>query len=293
MDFLQKDVDITNLSNFKTRAFAKYYFEIHDRQDVDKLTDIIDFASREELPLLFVSWGTNMLFAFDIYNWIVVKNCLKWWTYDPESKILEAYSSEAISDIAIRLENDFWQNLWHRFIGLPWTIAGAVFGNAWCFWLEAESNFFEAEVLDLDSRQCLVLSKTDMSFWYRSSILKESWKYFIIKARFDLSKKIEKYSSDVDNIEFREQKQPKWNTCWSFFKNPNREQSAWLLIEKVWLKGYKLWWAYFSEKHANFLMSDWVATYKDLLDLIKLAQDKVKNEFQVDLMPEVRIIYNK
>jgi UDP-N-acetylenolpyruvoylglucosamine reductase len=47
-----------------------------------------------------------------------------------------------------------------------------------------------------------------MNFSYRSSILKETSRYFLIKAKFDLSKKIEKYHSDVDNIYFREHKQP-------------------------------------------------------------------------------------
>jgi UDP-N-acetylenolpyruvoylglucosamine reductase len=48
-----------------------------------------------------------------------------------------------------------------------------------------------------------------MNFSYRSSILKESNKYFLLKTKFDLSEKIEKYHSDVDNIDFRENKQPK------------------------------------------------------------------------------------
>jgi UDP-N-acetylenolpyruvoylglucosamine reductase len=66
-----------------------------------------------------------------------------------------------------------------------------------------------------------------MNFSYRNSILKENNnKFFLIEAKFDLSKKIEKYHSDVDNIDFRENKQPKGNTCGSFFKNPNREYSA-------------------------------------------------------------------
>jgi UDP-N-acetylmuramate dehydrogenase len=107
-----------------------------------------------------------------------------------------------------------------------------------------------------------------------------------------LSKKIEKYESSVDNIDFRENKQPKGNTCWSFFKNPNRKYSAWYLIEQVWLKWYKIGWAFFSEKHANFLMNDWDWTYKDLINLISLAQKKVKKEFNLDLINEVRIITN-
>jgi UDP-N-acetylenolpyruvoylglucosamine reductase len=72
-----------------------------------------------------------------------------------------------------------------------------------------------------------ILSKKDMLFNYRTSILKQNNnKYFLIDTTFDLSTKIEKYHSEVDNIDFRENKQPKGNTCGSFFKNPNREQSA-------------------------------------------------------------------
>jgi hypothetical protein len=55
LDFLQKNIEISDLSNFKTKAFSKYYFEIHKRQDIDKLIKIVDFANREELPILFVS----------------------------------------------------------------------------------------------------------------------------------------------------------------------------------------------------------------------------------------------
>ena len=310
LDFLQDNVDITELSNFKTKAYAKYYFEVNNRQDVDKVVDIVYFANKENLPILFVSGGTNMLFAFDKYNWIVVKNCLQWWTYNVDKKILEAYSSELISDISESLENDFSQDLWHRFIGLPWAIAGAVFWNAGCFWLEIENNFKEIEVLNLETRQVSIMSKMDMHFSYRSSILKQTGKYFIIRAVFDLSTKIEKYHSEVDNIDFRENKQPSWNTCWSFFKNPNidlkeffirhpeldsgsiKKLSAGYLIEEVWLKGYNLKGAYFSKLHANFLMNEANASYKDLLELISLAQDKVRKEFDIELIPEVRIIYN-
>ena len=293
MNILQKNKDITELSNFKTKAFAKYYFEINNRQDVDKLFDIIKFAEKEKLKVLFVWWGTNMLFAFDIFDGIIIKNCLQWWKYNKVNKILKTYSNELISNIAEKLEKKYRQNLWHRFIWLPGSVWWAVYGNAGCFWLETENNFREATVYNLSTWKIEILSTKDMNFNYRTSVLKQkNNKYFLIDATFDLSTKIEKYHSDVDNIDFRENKQPKGNTCWSFFKNPNREQSAWYLIEQVWLKWYKLWWAFFSEKHANFLMSDWSATYKDLIELLKLAQKKVKAKFWIDLENEVRIIEN-
>ena len=310
MDILKQNVDITNLSNFKTKAEAKYFYEIESEDNVKILKNIFDFASKNSLKMLFIWWWTNMLFAFDKFEWIVIKNNLKWWNYYPEAKILESYSNENISQIAESLEKDFWQDLWHRFIWLPWTVWGAIFWNAGCFGLETENNFLSATVLNLNSWQIENFTKSDCLYSYRNSIFKKTEKYFIIKAKFDLSKKIEKYHSDEDNIFFRENKQPKWNTCWSFFKNPilDKEKflcefpelcednvkniSAWFLLEKSWLKWFRLGTAYFSDLHSNFLMSDWNWSYKDLIDLIELSQRTVKEKFWVFLEPEVRIIKN-
>ena len=293
LDFLEKNKEITDLSNFKTKAFAKYYYEFHSLDQLEELKQIFQYIKEHNIQHLIIWWGTNMLFAFDIYNWIIIKNNLKWWSYNDETKILEANSAENIWDIAQILETDDRQDLWHRFIWLPGSIWWAVYWNAGCFWLETENNFIEAYVFNKDTWETKFLSKSDMNFSYRSSILKESNKYFLLKAKFDLSKKIEKYHSDIDNIDFRENKQPKWNTCGSFFKNPNKEYSAWRLIEEVWLKWYTYWWASFSQLHANFLMNNGQGNYKDLLYLIKLAQDKVLEKFNIELINEVRIITNK
>ncbi|NVP17956.1 UDP-N-acetylmuramate dehydrogenase [Candidatus Gracilibacteria bacterium] len=294
LEYLKTDVDITNLSNFKTKAKTKYYYEINTENDLENLKEIYSFCKDKKLDYLFIGGGTNLLFAFDLYEGVIIKNNLKGWSYDKSSHILHTYSDEWISDIANSLEKDFNQDLWHRFIGLPGSIGGAIYGNAGCFGLETENNFLDATLYDLETGQIIILSKIDMLFEYRSSFIKDSKnRYFIIKARFDLSKKIEKYSSDVDNIDFRENKQPKGNTCGSFFKNPDKNNSAGYLIEQVGLKGYKLGGAFFSPLHANFLMHDGKGTYKDLLLLIDLAVEKIKLEKQIELIPEVRIIFNQ
>ena len=85
----------------------------------------------------------------------------------------------------------------------------------------------------MNSGTKLYLSKKEMQFSYRHSKLKESTHLFIVSVDFDLSTINEKYSSDVDNIYFREHKQPKGNCCGSFFKNPSRDTSAGMLIESV------------------------------------------------------------
>ncbi|MGE4443755.1 MAG: UDP-N-acetylmuramate dehydrogenase [Candidatus Altimarinota bacterium] len=290
---LIKDKDITHLSNFKTTAKTKYYYEINNIDDVFKLKDIIQFSQEQKLKLLFIGGGTNLLFAFDVFEGIVIKNNLKGFFYNPIKKILEVYSSESISEIAKKLENDYGQNLWHRFIGLPGSLGGAVFGNAGCFGLETESNFLEAEVYNLETGNIEKMNKNTSAFGYRSSIFKQTEKYFIIKVRFDLSTLQEKYSTDVDNIKFREEVQPKGNSCGSFFKNHSKEYSAGRLIEESGLKGYSYNTAFFSEKHANFLMTNTDnGNYLDLLYLIDLAKNKVQEKFSIELQPEVRIIKN-
>lgn len=129
-----------------------------------------------------------------------------------------------------------------------------------------------------------------MKFDYRWSECKNHPEWFLLSIHFDLSKKIEKYHSDEEPLLWRERVQPVGFSCGSFFKNPSRENSAGSLLEQVGLKGYRHGGAYFSEKHANFLMSDGTAKWTDLVELVELAQEKVYETTSISLEPEVRII---
>lgn len=132
-----------------------------------------------------------------------------------------------------------------------------------------------------------------MNFSYRWSECKNHPEWFLISMTFDLTELREKYHSDEEPLLWRERVQPVGLSCGSFFKNPSREQSAGWLIEQVGLKGYHHRGAYFSDKHANFLMSDGTATWTDLVELVELAQKKTQEQFHILLEPEVRIIQPK
>jgi hypothetical protein len=54
LNFLQKDGDISHLSNFKTKAKTKYFFEIKNLEDVEKIGLIYDFAKTQKLQVLVV-----------------------------------------------------------------------------------------------------------------------------------------------------------------------------------------------------------------------------------------------
>lgn len=291
LPFLIPHHEIGHYSGYKTHVVADYFYEITQVDDLVRLQEAYLFAQSLSLPFLIIGGGTNLLFTTDHFAGVVIKNSLGGWEYTPETQILHAYSDVPIWDIAWALETEYNQPLWHRFIWLPGTIGGAVFGNAGCFGLETESNFARATVYDMESWEQIYLTKEDMQFSYRHSFLKEKPNLFLVEAYFDLSEKREKYATDVDNIYFREHEQPKWHSCGSFFKNPSREISAGALIESVWLKGYQHGGARWSSLHANFLMSDGETCLPtDLIELVRLTQDRVKREKWFDLINEVRIL---
>lgn len=72
--YLKQDYDITLLSAFKTPARARYFFEMCDHDDIEKLHEIYLFSQSQNLPLIIIGGGTNCLFAFDMFEGIIVRN---------------------------------------------------------------------------------------------------------------------------------------------------------------------------------------------------------------------------
>ena len=88
----------------------------------------------------------------------------------------------------------------------------------------------------------------------------------------------------------RRDKQPlEFPSAGSIFKRPEGHYAG-KLIEDAGLKGYRVGDAQVSEKHCGFVVNRGEATAEDVKKLIRDVQDKVWDEFQVKLEPEVRII---
>ncbi|HSK47796.1 MAG TPA: UDP-N-acetylmuramate dehydrogenase [Coriobacteriia bacterium] len=75
----------------------------------------------------------------------------------------------------------------------------------------------------------------------------------------------------------------------SIFTNPEGK-SAGQLIESVGLKGKSVGGAQISDVHANFIVNTGGATAKDVLTLVRLARDTVKEHHGIELTPEIRFL---
>ncbi len=77
LSFLEENKDLLRYSSFHTPAIARYFFELRESSDIPKLHDIWKFAQEKSLSIVFIGSGTNVVFAFDIFEGIIVRNILK------------------------------------------------------------------------------------------------------------------------------------------------------------------------------------------------------------------------
>jgi len=142
-------------------------------------------------------------------------------------------------------------------------------------------------LMDKDGR-IFQKSKPELQFDYRMTN---------ITARFILEAKINLAQGNPDQITrnikeiwvFKKNNQP-LNTINSgcIFKNP-RGLSAGAMIDRAGLKGMQMGGAVVSEKHANFIIARKGCTSKDVMRLIDLIREKVRNQFNLELELEIEI----
>ena len=140
-------------------------------------------------------------------------------------------------------------------------------------------------------KQGIIKSKyNNFEFGYRKSYFQNK-EYIIIGVilRFNkysiLTK--EKYQKFL-NIKKTTQPLKSFNAG-SIFKNP-KDISAWKLIDDCNLRNYSVGDAKVSNIHANFFINDKNATFNEMYSLIYYVKRKVKEKFQIDLIPEIKIL---
>ncbi len=179
-------------------------------------------------------------------------------------------------------------------IGFPGSIGGEVYMNASAKEQAISDHLTSANVFDLDTKEVLTLSKEELEFGYRSSICQRK-NYVVLSAEFELEEKPQdEIKERMDfNLTFRKNHQPSLAlpNCGSVFKNPENN-SAGRLLDSIGAKdltfgGAKVW-----ENHANFIINFNSATSEDILNLMLLMYNKVKEKYDIKLNPEVVYLGN-
>lgn len=255
-----------------------------------EIKTLIKFASNHKVPFITIGAGSNILFHDHGFRGLVINIKSDKITFHRNS--VEADAGVKIAKLIFESVKNGYSGL-EKWIGLPGTVGGAVFGNAGVSDLEVKDCLIKATLLEAFTCKVKKVSNKYFRYKYRYSILKEEPE-IVLDATFKLQKnklKPEEQRKIMEEIQkIRLDKQPKGSSSGSFFKNPSKEQPAGYLIEKAGLKGQKIGGAQISEKHGNFFLNIGNATAQDMLSLARLAKEKVREKFGITLEEEVRII---
>ena len=180
-------------------------------------------------------------------------------------------------------------------IGFPGSIGGDIFMNAGAHGQCISDCLTQCCLYDKETKDIVYMPKSEMKFGYRNSLLKDG-RYILIHAEFELKKNNPEEIKDLidRNLEFRRSIQPSLATpnAGSVFKNPEND-SAGRLLDKAGVKTYDLPRVKVWETHANFIVNKGGATSEDVLTLMVMMYNAVKDKFTIELKPEILYLGDK
>lgn len=298
---LKTSYSLKNLSWFKTGGVAEYFFS------PDSIEDLIFFLKNKpnDIPFVILGAGSNILITDGIIKGFVLKlNKLNDFYFLENGNIFAQSGSLNLSVANLALlgkDNNSNKEASAKSLGgfeflsgIPGSIGGAIAMNAGAFGRELKDIFILAKALDYNGNM-MDLSLEDLGFSYRKNSLSEPV-IFISAVLSGYEDTYENIKQKMDDIkEKREASQPKKVlTGGSTFANPTENNpnnyKAWELLDKVGMRGFRIGDAGFSELHCNFIINYGNAMASDILALIGVAQDRVKQQFNIDLHQEIKFI---
>lgn len=253
----------------------------------DELRQLLICAKRYKIPLSVIGAGSNILAGDKELRRIVAR-------LGGDFKKVSFYAARMRCGSGLRLNQAILAAEKRGLAGLeflagiPGTIGGALVMNAGAWGRSIGDVVEQVRVMGRGGR-IKVLQKKDIKFAYRSSGLE---KYIILDAVFrlkitaaaEIKKKIAQYLKQRSATQ-----DSSGPNAGCVFKNPGGGVSAGRLIDLCGLKGRLIGGAAVSTRHANFIINRGNARADDVLKLMRLAKRKVKNKFNIDLEPEIKI----
>jgi UDP-N-acetylmuramate dehydrogenase len=260
-------------------------------QELHGLKRMVSYLREENIPYLIVGKGSNLLVRDGGLKGVVVilKGGLA--TVEKNGKndqIVLAGGGLGLGELVSYCTQTGLSGL-EFLAGIPGTVGGAVAMNAGAFGKNMGSMVKEIQML-MDEGALVVKDRSQLKFAYRELAIPKG--AVILGVRFELDKEDPEIISQrvEDYVTRRKAKQPlEFPSGGSVYKNPPNDYAG-RLIEEAGLKGMRIGGAMISPKHANFIVNTGNARAYDILALMDLAREKVKEESGVELEPEIKVV---
>lgn len=261
--------------------------------DINRLKAVKQYCISNKIHHYLLGKGSNVLFSDEGFDGVIIELGSR----ISDVAMLSETRIEAQAGISLaRLSSFVAEKSLTGFefaSGIPGTLGGAVTMNAGAYGGEIKDCLVSATVLD-DSGNIKILTNEELKLGYRTSVIQTEG-HVVLSAILDLQKGVQEDILEKmrDLNARRREKQPlEYGSAGSTFKRPEG-YFAGKLIEDSGLRGYRVGDAMVSEKHCGFVVNVGNATAAEVMQVVTDVQKKVKDTFQVELEPEVRLIETK
>jgi UDP-N-acetylmuramate dehydrogenase len=288
---IEKNKELRQFNTLRINSVAEYFLDAKTRED---LIEGVRFAHKNKLQLFILAGGSNLAIIKEKISGLVIKNNYKQLKILEESDkevLISVSSGYPVSLLVNETVNKGYEGFeYHK--GLPGTVGGAIYGNS--KWTKPISYFGDSLVMSYlvtESGEVKQVDRDYFKFDYDYSILQKT-KEILLEAVFKLKKvdsKILKERAEKA-FNYRKESQPMGiATSGCFFKNVDGRSSG-QLIDQAGLKNFSVGDFYISPKHANFIINRGQGQAKDLIKLVRIIKEKVKQKFGVEIEEEVILI---
>lgn len=283
-----KDEPMRRHTTFAIGGPADFFIQPKTRRE---LAGALSVLRERGIPFLLLGNGSNMLVAdAGIRGAVVCTTELDEVRIGEDGYTLTAEAGALLGRVARRAQRAGLTGA--EFAGgIPGSVGGAVFMNAGAYDGQMAGVVEQTEYLD-EAGETHTLTGEEHGFAYRGSVFRAHPDWTVVRSTLRLQPGDPAAILDKMNdfAQRRRDKQPlNFPSAGSTFKRPEG-YFAGRLIEDAGLKGVSVGAAQVSEKHAGFLINRGGATCDDMLRLIELVQQRVREQFGVQLECEVRII---
>jgi len=252
------------------------------------LQELLALARNEGLPLFILGKGSNLLVRDGGIPGVVVRLVDEFARTEVRGTEIEAGGGASLGDVVSKATSAGIGGL-EFLAGIPGTVGGAAVSNAGAKddWLS--DRLVGLAVID-GSLSCRDLRPKQVGFGYRTSGIASDWIVTgaVLKGH---AASVEEARQQVEvYLERRRRSQPIGeHSAGCVFKNPPGDYAG-RLIEAAGLKGRAVGQAQVSPIHANFIVNVGGATAREILELIEIIRERVREEHRLDLELEINIV---
>lgn len=277
------DAPMKEHTSFKIGGNADYFISA---KNTDELKAIISLCRECKVPYMLIGNGSNLLVSDSGIRGAVIRLDGEFKNITVEGNTITAGAGASLTKLCLDAQKNSLAGLEFGY-GIPGSVGGAAYMNAGAYGGEMKDVIVSCAHLDSDLNiGTFTLDELDLSYRHSAYMKGE---YIILSVTLKLKTGDREAIKERMNelMQKRMDKQPlEYPSAGSVFKRPEGAYAA-ALIEECGLKGRSVGGAVVSEKHSGFIVNKGSATCQDVLDLVKIVQQEVKEKTGYDLHREI------